>query len=95
VTAWSVDPFNGDSLSPRQLNVAFIEWNDSLWSKSGKYLGRGNINGQWDPTTDPSGGNEILLVFRSTYSDTAQTKYTKNPKSPANPLDIAAWTAWT
>jgi hypothetical protein len=90
VTAWSVDPFNGDSLSPRQLNVAFIEWNDSLWSKSGKYLGRGNINGQWDPTTDPSGGNEILLVFRSTYSDTAQTKYTKNPKSPANPLDIAA-----
>jgi len=90
VTAWSVDPYNGDSLSPRQLNAAFIEWNDSLWSKTGTYLGRGNVNGQWGPTTHATGANELLLIYRSTYTDTAQTRYTKNPKNLSQPFDIAA-----
>jgi hypothetical protein len=79
-TAWEIDSSDGD-FKPRQVNVAFVEKNDSLWSKSvfsenGAYRGRGKIDGKWDPTSATLGGSEYLFIFKSTYSDTAKDFYT-------------------
>jgi hypothetical protein len=78
-TVWEVDSTDGD-YNPRQLNVAIVEKNDSLWSKSGSstprlFRGRGRIDGKWDPTPAMFGGSEILVIFKSTYSDTANPFY--------------------
>lgn len=79
-TVWEVDSTDGD-FTPRQLNVAFVEHNDSLWSKPRSpgeertYRGRGRIDGKWDPTVATLGGREILFIFKSTYSDTVQERY--------------------
>jgi hypothetical protein len=74
-TVWEIDSLDGD-LTPRQMAVAFVESNDSLYSSSGKYLGRGNINGKWEPTTAANGGGELLFFFSSLYTTTPQTQYT-------------------
>ena len=87
-TVWSIDPFNGDAANPRQLNVGFIEWNDSLYTKAGTYVGRGLVDGQWDPTTNATGGNEALVIFASTYSPTALPKYTQKPGAPTTNIDL-------
>lgn len=78
-TVWEVDSTDGDYI-PRQLNVAIVEKNDSLWSKQrlgGEifYRGRGRVDGKWDPTVATLGGSELLFIFKSTYSDTAQEFY--------------------
>lgn len=87
-TAWEVDPFDKDA-TPRQLNVAFLERNDSLYSPTGAYLGRGKIDGQWYPTTADNGGGEVVYIFASTYSDQENSFYTgKNLFTDQNNLDI-------
>lgn len=78
-TVWEVDSTDGDP-TPRQLNVAFLEKNDSLWSKPRSneertFRGRGRVDGKWDPTTALFGGSEILFILKSTYSDTAKEEY--------------------
>jgi hypothetical protein len=78
-TVWEVDSIDGD-FTPRQLNVAFVEKNDSLWSSPSSsanrtYRGRGRIDGKWDPTIATLGGSEYLFIFKSAYSDTAQEFY--------------------
>ncbi len=79
-TVWEIDSTDGD-FNPRQLNVGFVEFNDSLWSKprfpgdERTYRGRGRIDGKWDPTVATLGGREILFIFKSTYTDTAQEYY--------------------
>jgi hypothetical protein len=77
LTVWEVDELDGDR-TPRQLNVAFVERNDTLYNYKGDYVGKGNINGVWDPTTAAEGGSELLYVFGSLYSDTTQARYTGN-----------------
>jgi hypothetical protein len=78
-TVWEVDSTDGD-FTQRQLNVAFVEKNDSLWSAPSSsvtrtYRGRGRIDGKWDPTTAILGGSEYLFILKSTYSDTAKEFY--------------------
>ncbi|MCL4511940.1 MAG: hypothetical protein M1470_12840 [Bacteroidetes bacterium] len=73
-TAWSAD-YNDHG---RQLNVGLLEHNDSLYNYLGKFLGRGNIDGKWNPLTSDYGGGGILMIFKSTYSDSALPQYTVN-----------------
>jgi hypothetical protein len=79
-TVWEVDSTDGN-FTPRQLNVAIVEKNDSLWSRpltgdQKVYRGRGRIDGKWDPTVAGNGGAEFLFIFKSTYSDTSKEYYT-------------------
>ncbi len=82
-TVWEVDSLDG-SYAPRQLNVGFVENNDSLRSSTGAFLGLGRIDGKWMPTNATTGGGEPLYIFSSTYSDSALVKYTKNPGAATN-----------
>jgi hypothetical protein len=75
-TVWEVDSLDGDP-APRQLNVAFLESNDSLYSWEGKYLGRGDLNGRWKPTIASNGGDERIYIFASDYSETPNAFYTQ------------------
>jgi hypothetical protein len=61
----------------------------------GSYIGRGSIDGKWNPTTNDDGGNEILFIMSSTYSATSASDpnsnlYTKtNLKTRQNLFDIS------
>jgi hypothetical protein len=55
------DPLDSNMSTPRQLNVAFYD---------------GDSSGTWNPKAKPDGGLEIVYVFYSTYSPTANTFYT-------------------
>jgi hypothetical protein len=73
---YEIDQDDGTT-GDRQVNCAFLENNDSLYSSWGsghQFLGRGRINGKWDPTTHSSGGFEILYIFESSY-DTNKANY--------------------
>jgi len=91
-TVWEVDSLDG-SPAPRQLNVGFLENNDSLYKvrpSTGvrdSLVGLGKIDGQWGPTAATSGGDEALYIFASTYTDTANTAYAVNVYSQDS-LDI-------
>lgn len=87
-TVWEVDSLDGDP-TPRQLNVAFTESNDSLYSSTGTYLGKGLLNGEWKPTTAANGGDERIYIFASDYSATPNSFYTsKNLLLSADSMDI-------
>ncbi|HTR80088.1 MAG TPA: T9SS type A sorting domain-containing protein [Bacteroidota bacterium] len=86
-TVWEIDSLDG-SFAPRQLNVGFVENNDSLYSASGKYLGNGHIDGKWDPTPGANGGGELLFIFASTYDPNPETKYSKSPTDTTKNMDI-------
>lgn len=91
-TVWEVDSTDGDFI-PRQLNVAFVENNDSLWSKPDAsgfrvFKGRGRIDGKWDPTSALVGGEEYLVIFKSTYSDTPRDEYTNVNLARLSKTDI-------
>ncbi len=86
---WEVDSLDG-SYAPRQLNVGFLEVNDTLIGKQGNYVGMGNVDGQWMPTRGNDGGREILYIFASTYADSIDQKYTKRPGSTTVNLDLLA-----
>lgn len=76
-TVWEIDK---NTSAERQLIIAIVEKNDSLYrmvNDQYQYIGSGNIDGRWCPTTHASGGSEILHIFSSTYSDTPDTFYTK------------------
>jgi hypothetical protein len=75
-TVWEIDTLDGDP-SPRQLNAAFTESNDSLYSSTGTYLGRGLLNGRWKPTITSNGGDERIYIFASDYSETPNAFYTQ------------------
>ncbi len=88
-TVWDVDQSNG-AKAARQLNVAFLETNDSLYTNDSlrTFIGRGKIDGKWEPTTGVTGGGEWLYIFASSY-DTM--KYVKSRKTPlTDSLDIDA-----
>lgn len=87
-TVWEIDSLDGDS-APKQLNAAFIENNDSLYSASGKYLGRGNVDGKWAPTTAANGGEERVYIFSSQYSPTVIPFYTtRDPLFKEDSVDV-------
>ncbi|MDZ4710896.1 MAG: hypothetical protein SGI89_01060 [bacterium] len=83
-----------DSTAPnkRQINCAFLETNDSLFATvNGQRVevGKGKIDGKWDPTTFKTGGLEHLYIFNSDYSDSANSFYTtKNLRTQQNTFDI-------
>ena len=81
--AFEVDQTDG-APADRQLNVGFVEWNDSLYSNTTpkKYLGRGKIDGKWDPTIFNDGGKELLVIFNSSYSPNDTIKYGYNNNAP-------------
>jgi hypothetical protein len=82
-TVWEVDSIEGGH-SPRQLNAGFLEKNDSLRGSNGIFIGKGKIDGKWDPTHAPSGASEILFIFNSNYSTDTLSQYTRNPLDPSN-----------
>jgi hypothetical protein len=58
------DPQDTNSTTPRQLNVAFWDYDSS---------------GTWNPKNTPDGGYEFVYIMYSTYSETPNTFYlTKN-----------------
>lgn len=64
----------------RQLNVALLEHNDSL--KNVLYQKRGGIDGKWNPDSSVNGSGDILIIFKSTYSDTPNVRYTGPAGTP-------------
>jgi hypothetical protein len=91
LSAWEIDPNDGDTI-PRQLAVAFVETNDSLYDSQRKYLGRGNINGKWDPTTASNGGGEILYILGRSYSEQPDTPWiAKNLLTDTLPVLFVLW----
>lgn len=88
-TVWEVDPLDGDP-TPRQLNVGFLENNDSLYSATGEFRGRGKIDGKWEPTYGVNGGREVVYIFASDYSATEDTTYTISPLGTGRPLNMLA-----
>ncbi len=73
-TVWERNHKTG---ADRQLNIAIVERNDTLYRSTSEYVGKGKIDGKWFPTTHPVGGSEFLYIFSSTYSEIADTFYTK------------------
>lgn len=83
-TVWEVDI---KSRQERQLDVAIIERNDTLYRKlkgsdgadSIVYIYKGNIDGKWNPSpiTNLSSqwGDEVILILNTTYSDTPKSLY--------------------
>jgi hypothetical protein len=63
-TVWDVE-----STPERQLNVGFLENNES------PATGVGSVDGRWRPTTASLGGREFLFIFNSNYSDFSQPQY--------------------
>ncbi|HTX18205.1 MAG TPA: T9SS type A sorting domain-containing protein [Bacteroidota bacterium] len=88
-TVWEVDSLDG-SFAPRQLNVGFVENNDTLYAADGSFVGKGRIDGKWDPTTAANGGGELLLFFKSDYAATPQTKYMKKSSDTTKPIDMGS-----
>lgn len=84
----------GDSTAPskRQVNCAFLENNDSLFATINGVrveVGRGLVDGKWDPTTFKTGGLEILYIFASDYDPNPNTFYTsKNLRNNQAQFDI-------
>lgn len=89
-TVWEVDSVYGDG-KPRQLTVAIVERNDTLYTKTigsqGQdttiYNFKGNVDARWSPSpytvNNSLEGDEIILIFRSAYSDTVNPEYTVKP----------------
>lgn len=73
-TVWEIDSSDGDP-APRQLNVAFVERNDSLVNYRGTFVGGGMVNGEWEPLASATGGGELLYIFASDYSETPDSLY--------------------
>jgi hypothetical protein len=94
-TAWEIDQNDGNS-SPRQLNVAFVERNDTLKRIDGTFVGRGNLDGKWMPTSynaidvmEPiGGGEELLYIFASDYIPNNPSKYILSRKTLGDTLDL-------
>lgn len=83
-TVWEVDSLDG-SPAPRQLNVGFLERNDTSFSKiDTSYVGKGAIDGKWNPTHTATGGSELLFIFASDYVNDTLATYTRSPAAPAN-----------
>ncbi|HJY63144.1 MAG TPA: hypothetical protein VJ455_03235, partial [Ignavibacteria bacterium] len=57
------DPQDTNSTVPRQLNIGFFD---------------GDSSGTWNPKAQPDGGQEIVFIYYSTYSDVANPFYNKN-----------------
>ncbi|MDI6802306.1 MAG: FlgD immunoglobulin-like domain containing protein [Bacteroidota bacterium] len=84
-TVWEINNKTGQE---RQLDVAIIERNDTLYRKilgsdgndSLVYIYRGNIDGKWNPSplnnSDSQPGDEVILILNTTYSDSPKTDYT-------------------
>jgi len=96
---YEVDPFDSAGTQPRQLNVLFTEYNDSAYAAvpngsggnyHGSFIGKGAIDGHWNPTAYVSGGSELLYIMNSTYGQEDSTLYkTKSLKSAQNLFDIS------
>lgn len=86
--AFEVDEIDGDTIA-RQLNVLFVENNDSLKTPNGTFLGRGSINGKWEPTYTNNGGKEVLYITGTTYDGgTNDTYKTTNIRTGQRNLDL-------
>lgn len=62
---YEVEPFDGTP-NLRQLNVAFLEFEDSTITADGK----------WEPTTDSTGGKDVVYIFASDYDPNPNSFYT-------------------
>ncbi|RCK73631.1 MAG: Cell surface protein [Ignavibacteriae bacterium] len=85
-TVWETDKAGN---IVRQLDVGIVERNDSLyrWMQTSptestkQYLYYGNIDGKWNPSprlplVTSKEGDELILIFATTYTDTPKTIYT-------------------
>ncbi len=85
-TVWEVD--KNKTGRKRQLDVAIIERNDTLYRKmrgsdgtdSTVYIYKGNVDGKWNPSPinnfNSQWGDEVILILNTTYSDTPKPQYT-------------------
>lgn len=100
-TVWEVDPIEG---TERQLNIAIVERNDTLYRVVGTdtiFVKRGNVDGKWSPSDSlkPYDGDEVLIIFASAYSETPLTQFTGAVGAPLNlrtsmpslPVMYAVW----
>ncbi len=71
--------------NPRQLNCAFLEFSEPNITPDGK----------WEPTTDSTGGKDILYIFGSNYDPNPDSFYTsKNLLLNQQQIDVMyAWCA--
>jgi hypothetical protein len=60
---YEIEPGDGTQ-NPRRLNVAFLEADTA------------NADGKWEPTTDSSGGKDVLYIFGSDYDPNPNSFYT-------------------
>lgn len=81
---YEIEPYDGTP-NPRQLNCAFLEFSDSTVTPDGK----------WEPTTDSTGGKDILYIFASDYDPAPSSFYTaKNLLLNQPQIDVMyAWNA--
>jgi photosystem II stability/assembly factor-like uncharacterized protein len=79
---YEIEQYDG-SPNPRQLNIALLEADTS------------NADGKWEPTTDSTGGKDILYIFASDYDPNPNTFYTaKNLFLQLPQIDVMyAWNA--
>ncbi len=84
---YEIDQYDGTP-GDRQLNCAFVENNDSLYNSVGQFLGKGRINGRWDPTSNSSGGFEMLYIFDTDYDTNVASYKTSNLFTQQSTFDI-------
>ena len=84
---YEIETYDGTP-NERQLNCAFVENNDSLFGWDEEFLGKGRINGKWDPTTYTSGGYEMLYIFESDYDTNVSLYKTANLFTQQSTFDI-------
>jgi len=84
---YEIETYDGTP-NERQLNCAFVENNDPLFGWNEEFLGKGRINGKWDPTTFRSGGYEMLYIFESDYDTNVSLYKTSNLFTQQSTFDI-------
>lgn len=103
-TVWEVNKKTG---LERQLDVAIIERNDTLYktmagstgNDSLVYIYKGNVDGKWNPSplyynyNYSHSGDEVILILNTTYSDSPKVQYSVRGDwtSRKNPYLYAVW----
>ncbi|MDP2209107.1 MAG: FlgD immunoglobulin-like domain containing protein, partial [Bacteroidota bacterium] len=101
-TVWEIDNKTG---LERQLDVAIIERNDTLYkimagstgNDSLVYIYKGNVDGKWNPSPlnnfISQSGDEVILILNTTYSDSPKVQYTVRGdwRNRQYPYQYAVW----
>lgn len=81
VRAFKIVPRGNGGFDSIRVNLLFTERNEQ------KSLGF-NVDGRWEPSSQPHGGQEILFVTNSEYSESLDLRYVQGGTSPVQPRQI-------